>query len=73
MLAASLARRVAVARPGQLPGYLRVAEYLVGSDPAPDDMRRAGDDLIAVGEGGAAVRRESDLPDVLAALHAFDP
>ena len=44
----------------------------MGPDAAPDDVRRAEDDLFSVLEGRAAVGGEGDLPDVRPALHSLD-
>lgn len=45
----------------------------MGADSAPDDVRLAGVNLIAVLEGGAAVRRPSHLPNAGVPLDALDP
>jgi hypothetical protein len=40
-------------------------EYLVSSDSAPYDMRLAFPDLVTEVEGGSAVRRPGQFPDIV--------
>jgi len=51
---------------------LRSRENLVAANPEPFDMRLAGLDLGAVAEGGTAIARVGNLPDVPCALHPLD-
>jgi hypothetical protein len=44
----------------------RVGEDVVGTNPTPDHVSLPEPDLIAVCEGGAAIRGEGHLPDALA-------
>lgn len=51
---------------------LQTPEDLVRADPAPDHVRIAGADLVAVVERRTAVGRPGDLPDAGVALDALD-
>ena len=52
---------------------LRSMEDRVRANPAPDDVRLAGVNLLAVLEGGAAIVGPRHLPHPRMALHPFDP
>src|SRR6266851_10137525 len=50
-------------------GTSGAGEYLVSADSAPYDMRLAFPDRITEVEGGSAVRRPGQFPDIVTSLH----